>query len=1708
MEAFPMNEAEVTASERPTSKRPPKKSYPAKSSKSQPNPDLKAQVPFPGIESVMHGNGAVAHVMEHVCDGVIGYPITPSTEISEIYEAYRASGGINVWERRPFFFEPEGEHSAQSGAMGAALTGGKYISNASSSQGILYGLESHFVTAGKKIGGFVLQIAARVVSRNSLNVMAGHDDVYALLPSGYTIFFGSNPQEAADLAAIAYRSSSLSLIPAANAMDGFSTSHMQSEVLLPEPELLKRYLGDPSERIPCPSVAQEILFGARGRYWQLNHFLEHHSLEFDPEAFDNLKDFLKKNENQLDQDSAESLLQESLQWVPLEIQGSWKRQWVHSHRKGSRQRVPALVDPHSPGLTGGVQNQPDFQAGIADHLSHFASEVPRFVVQAMEEYTTLTGREYHPVQTVWTEDADWILLGMGSVTDDAEAVASHLRNQGKRVGVVSVKLLHPFPEADVIRALQGKKAVTVMERSGTTALTQLVNQALYRSFENHRTERHPGIPGLNELPSVSTAIFGLGGHDLQPRHLVAAFENMISARNVPLYYLGSKFFSDSTSPEMNALQEQLKKAYPETVSMALETGENPKLLPKEAIRVRFHSVGGYGTIASGKLLTDILAAVLGLHSKSAPKYGSEKSGAPTNFYLTLSPEPIKITNAQLEEVEIVISPDHKVFEHTNPLNGLVEGGTFIMQSGQNPREVWQELPEHARETLRERNIHFLIVDAFGVARRHAPSPDLQVRMMGVVFIGALCAHDERIRQGTSGEDLLEKIQQQVNKKFGAKGPEVVRSNMLVLKEGMESTQEVDYRLPEFTEIIPSEEETEEIGLELSAEMGIHGHSADYAGLGDTGYFNATVAQPFKDGSIDESPVLPGIGLFMPSGSASWKDKGLFRLSVPEFQPELCTGCLECTLVCPDAAIPNTLHEIQDLLNTSLETLKLSQRQREHLQRFLLPLVQGIREELRNSESNTSFAEVAAKALDQMEDLKPQFRKQLSEMLIRLSSFPLARTRTFYEASEQKNPGSGVMYSVVIDPWKCTGCLECVDVCGPGALVEQPEEHGRLLEMRRNFRFLSRLPESPPRFLKEALKSGGDSKRLMLDRENYYAMTGGHGACRGCGEVTAIRLITSANRAMRHQRYLEHARELESLTEKLRHKMGELVASKDQESRLERVKRTLMVLDRRLYHFESGPTGHGPASSVFANATGCSSVYGSTFPFNPYTDPWVNSLFQDSAPLAKGIFEGLSATNTEEIKALRIAELELHDGYDEAVHDDYFKYFNWSDFTGEELALQPAVIDLGGDGATYDIGFGALSRLLSTNTPVKVVVLNSGTYSNTGGQASTASYTAQDSDLSRYGRAQTGKQETRKELGLIAAFHPKVLVMQTTAGLMGHFLRCVNLMLGTESYPALMDVYTPCQAEHGIADAAASRQARLAVESRMNPVFVHNPDGGESLADRFSLEGNPDPKEDWTKIKIEYLDQEEKSALKEIPLTPADFAATEGRFRKHFQRASTEEALIPVAEYLQMDSIERKSHKPFIWSVDEDKHLIRLLVSQSVIGLAEERLRNWRMLRFLNGQPVQEMEKHHRDELQQWKQRYQDLIGRHEQDLDSIAKGMSELASSSRMPASFGMTEGLMKSTALIPQTEQEVAQEFVSSTPMVSISEEDLPLCSNCKSCYQDAGELFEATTILVDGSSKEVARVIPGVLENLEMTPELVAKAERAAADCDSEIIHFQSPH
>src|SRR3990172_584462 len=163
--------------------------------------------------------------------------------------------------------------------------------------------------------------------------------------------------------------------------------------------------------------------------------------------------------------------------------------------------------------------------------------------------------------------------------------------------------------------------------------------------------------------------------------------------------------------------------------------------------------------------------------------------------------------------------------------------------------------------------------------------------------------------------------------------------------------------------------------------------------------------------------------------------------------------------------------------------------------------------------------------------------------------------------------------------------------------------------------------------------------------------------------------------------------------------------------------------------------------------------------------------------------------------------------------------------------------VGGAGAMYDIGFQSLSRMVASGADIKVMVLDTQVYSNTGGQSSTASFGGQVTKLSAYGREVHGRPERRKELGRIMLAHNEVFVAQTTTAHLNHFYRAV---MDANEYPgpAVIVVYTPCQPEHGIGDDAAAQQARLAVDSRAFPLFSYDPRPGETLAERLALPGNP------------------------------------------------------------------------------------------------------------------------------------------------------------------------------------------------------------------------------------------------------------------------------
>jgi pyruvate-ferredoxin/flavodoxin oxidoreductase len=218
---------------------------------------------YPGVLHAMDGTDAVVAMETAASEAAGAYPITPSTQMGEGWALAAARGELNVHGRRLIFFEPEGEHAAAAVTAGMAMTGLR-SANFSSGQGIAYMHESLYAAVGKRLT-YVLNMACRAMTKHALNVHAGHDDYHAIDDTGFFQLFAKNAQEAADLNLIAHRIAELSLNPGVCAQDGFLTSHVIESILLPERELVREYLGDPADRIDCPTPAQRLVFGPERR---------------------------------------------------------------------------------------------------------------------------------------------------------------------------------------------------------------------------------------------------------------------------------------------------------------------------------------------------------------------------------------------------------------------------------------------------------------------------------------------------------------------------------------------------------------------------------------------------------------------------------------------------------------------------------------------------------------------------------------------------------------------------------------------------------------------------------------------------------------------------------------------------------------------------------------------------------------------------------------------------------------------------------------------------------------------------------------------------------------------------------------------------------------------------------------------------------------------------------------------------------------------------------------------------------------------------------------------------------------------------------------------------------------------------------------------------------------------------------------------------
>src|SRR5437764_922474 len=203
--------------------------------------------PYPGIPTTCDGAEAVVHVEISVAQAAGAYPITSSTTMGGGFNASVMNGGKNLWGDPLMFFEPESEHSAAAVCEGFAVAGGR-VTNFTSGQGLVLMKEGLYTISGKRLP-IVMNIGARALTSQGLNVHAGHDDVMSVADVGWGMMFARNAQEAGDFCLISRRAAEATKTPFFNVQDGFLTTHTVESVPLSEPEFMKEYIGDPKEKL-------------------------------------------------------------------------------------------------------------------------------------------------------------------------------------------------------------------------------------------------------------------------------------------------------------------------------------------------------------------------------------------------------------------------------------------------------------------------------------------------------------------------------------------------------------------------------------------------------------------------------------------------------------------------------------------------------------------------------------------------------------------------------------------------------------------------------------------------------------------------------------------------------------------------------------------------------------------------------------------------------------------------------------------------------------------------------------------------------------------------------------------------------------------------------------------------------------------------------------------------------------------------------------------------------------------------------------------------------------------------------------------------------------------------------------------------------------------------------------------------------------------
>lgn len=497
------------------------------------------------------------------------------------------------------------------------------------------------------------------------------------------------------------------------------------------------------------------------------------------------------------------------------------------------------LNPDNPVIRGTAQN-PDIYFQTREAVNTYYNALPEIVEDYMGEISKLTGREYHLFNYYGAEDAEDIIIIMGSASETVRTVVEKLNAEGKKVGVLVVHLYRPFSIEHFMGAIpQSVKRIAVLDR---TKEPGAFGEPLYLDVRAafYASDRKPMIIGGR---------YGLGSKDLLPGDIVAVFDNLASAE--PKNNFTISITDDVTN-----------------TSLPCVAGVD--VTPAGTKGCKFWGLGSDGTVGANKSAIKIIGDHTDMYAQGYFSYDSKKSGGVTVSHLRFGHTPI-MAPYLIDAADFVAVHNQSYVHKYDVTAGLKKGGTFLLNCNWSAEELDAQLPGQLKRYIAKNDIKFYIIDAVKIAQEIGLGGRINMIMQSAFF---------KLADIIPLADAVKYLKDAVEHSYGKKGQNIVDMNNAAIDKGIDAIVAVD----------------------VPASWAEAGDTAAEAATGNE--FVDKLLVPMNKLEGDKLPVSAfadyADGTF-PSGTAAYEKRGI-AIDVPEWQMDTCIQCNQCAFVCPHAAI--------------------------------------------------------------------------------------------------------------------------------------------------------------------------------------------------------------------------------------------------------------------------------------------------------------------------------------------------------------------------------------------------------------------------------------------------------------------------------------------------------------------------------------------------------------------------------------------------------------------------------------------------------------------------------------------------------------------------------------------------------------------------------------------------------------------------------------